>query len=151
MSLALPREWFGSSIRNDGLKREKARLRMGSAVMYILVAAMPAAALLFYILQGVQVIRAGYEIDELRRNLQALQAERDQLDVELASLETLDSLETLARRDLGMVQPLPEQVVSVRLPDREAPVPEAGSRQDSAGTPRKTGLFAFLRSITEAL
>jgi cell division protein FtsB len=151
VSLALPREWFGSSIRNDGLKRETARLRAGGAVRYLLVAAMPAAALLFYILQGVQVIRTGYEIDELRQVLQALQAEQDQLDVELASLETLESLETLARRDLGMVQPLPEQVVTVHSPAREGTAETAGPQGNETAPPRGSGLLAFLRSITKAL
>lgn len=151
MSLALPREWFGSSIRNDGLKREKARLRPGSAVGYLVTVALPVAALLFYFLQGVQVIRAGYEIDEMRRDLQELQIQQDQLEVELASLETLQALETLAVRDLGMVQPLAGQVVTVRPLPEEAMASKERDGDQGAGQPGGSRLLAFLRSFTKAL
>ena len=151
MSLALPREWFGSSIRNDGLRREKARLRVAAAAGYLLAVALPAAALLFYILQGVQVIRMGYEIDVLRRDLQALQAGQAGLEVELASLETLETLETLAVRDLKMMTPRPEQIVTVH----EIPGAETASRdsiRDKGSRPAEGNrLLAFLRSITKAL
>jgi cell division protein FtsL len=151
VSLALPREWFGSSIRNDGLKREKARLRPVSAAGYLMAVALPVAALLFYMLQGVQVIRTGYEIDEMRKNLQALQIQQDQLEVELASLETLNALETLAVRDLGMMQPLPGQVVTVRFVPAAATAAAAKDEDQDAGPPRGGRLLAFLRSITKAL
>jgi cell division protein FtsL len=151
MSHALPREWFGASIRNDGLKREKARMRLGSIAAYLLVVAVPVAALLFYILQGVQVIRAGYEIDQFRREHQALQAERDQLVVELASLQNLDVVAELAVRDLGMVLLTPEQVVTVRVPEtREENA--AGHVQGGKETKRaQIGLSVRLRTIIEAL
>jgi cell division protein FtsB len=151
MSHALPREWFGTSIRNDGLKREKARMRLGSMAAYLLAAAVPVAALLFYILQGVQVIRTGYEIDQLRREHQTLQAERDQLVVELASLQSLDVVAELAVRDLGMVPLTPEQVVTVKVPEARKEG-MAGHVQGGEKTKRaQRGLMAWLRTITEVL
>jgi cell division protein FtsB len=151
MSHALPREWFGTSIRNDGLKREKARMRLGSIAAYLLAAAVPVAALLFYILQGVQVIRTGYEIDQLRRGLQAFQAERDQLVVELASLQSLDVVAELAVRDLGMVRLAPEQVVTVKVPAarKESAAGHVQGEEEEKRVQR--GLSAWVRTIAEAL
>jgi cell division protein FtsL len=114
MSHALPREWFGTSIRNDGMKREKSRPRLWGVVAYLGAIALPLAVLLFYFWQGVQVIRIGYEIDQLSREYQGLQNERNRLAVELSSLESLVTVEKLAERDLGMVFPSLDQVVVVR-------------------------------------
>lgn len=151
MSLALPREWFGSSIRNDGLRREKARIRVGAIAAYLLAVAIPVAVLLFYILQGVEVIRTGYDIDELRQSLQSLQTEQDRLEVELASLQTLESLEKLAVRDLGMIHPPPGHVVTVQRGPGEVPATAAKESGAPGGVPGDNRLLAFLRSITKAL
>ena len=150
MSHALPREWFGASIRNDGLRREKALFRPLSILVYLAVVALPLLALLFYIWQGVQVIRTGYEIDQLRRAHLSLQAERSRLEVELASLENLAAVETLAMRDLGMVYPGPGQVVVVReVKTGEGPsAPPPGREEVGEGESR---LLVFLRKVTEAM
>jgi cell division protein FtsB len=151
MSHALPREWFSSSIRNDGVRREKARVRLSAIALYLAVVAVPVAALLFYILQGVQVIRTGYEIDQLRRQHQSLQAERDRLEVELASLQSLDLVAELASRDLGMELLGPDQVITVRssTPARE----EDSSRLEEEKGIRSAGrgLMAWLRRVRKAL
>lgn len=150
MSHALPREWFGASIRNDGLRREKALFRPRSILVYLVVVALALLALLFYIWQGVQVIRIGYEIDQLRRAHLSLQAERSRLQVELASLENLGAVETLAMRDLGMVYPEPGQIVVVQEvkngkgPDLPPPV-------EAEGGGRESRLLVFLRKVTEAM
>jgi cell division protein FtsL len=150
MSHALPREWFGASIRNDCLKREKALFRPRSILVYLTVVALALLALLFYVWQGVQVIRIGYEIDQLRRAHLSLQAERGQLEVELASLENLVAVETLAMRDLGMVYPEPGQVVVVQEVKTgkgpSAPPPPGVEEGD-----RESRLLVFLRKVTEAM
>lgn len=151
MSHALPREWFSASIRNDGVKREKARVRLTSIAVYLAVVAVPVAALLFYILQGVQVIRTGYEIDQLRREHQSLQTERDRLEVELASLQSLDVVAGLATRDLGM-QPLgPDQVITVRDEVRAADVTAPGTQEKVGIRSAQKGLMAWLRRVRKSL
>jgi len=151
MSHALPREWFGTSIRNDGVRREKARVRFSSIAVYLAVVAVPVAALLFYILQGVQVIRTGYEIDQLRRQHQALQAERDQMAVELASLQSLDVAAKLASRDLGMVPLGPDQVITVRVETPAAGDAAPRLQVENGVRPAQGGLTAWLRRVREAL
>jgi cell division protein FtsL len=112
------------------MRREKSRLRLWSIAAYLGAIALPLAALLFYFWQGVQVIRVGYEIDQLTREYQVLQNERNRLAVELSSLESLDTVEKLAVRDLGMVFPALDQVVVVResvvraVPPAAPPPPE---------------------------
>lgn len=150
MSHALPREWFGASIRNDSLKREKALFRPRSILVYLIVVALALLALLFYVWQGVQVIRIGYEIDQLRRAHLSLQAERGRLEVELASLENLAAVETVAMRDLGMVYPDPGQVVVVQ----EVKTGKAPSAPPSGGVEegdRESRLLVFLKKVTEAM
>jgi cell division protein FtsL len=151
MSHALPREWFGTSIRNDGVRREKERLRFGSIAVYLAAAAVPVAALLFYNLQGVQVIRTGYEIDRLRQQHQVMQAERDRLAVELASLQNLDVVASLAARDLGMVPLAPDQVITVRVEPSAAggTLPRLEKKEEIR--PDRKGLAAWLRRVREAL
>ena len=144
MSHALPREWFGTSIRNDGMRREKSRPRLWSIAAYLGAIALPLAGLLFYFWQGVQVIRVGYEIDQLSREYQVLQNERNRLAVELSSLESLGTVEKLAERDLGMVFPSLDQVVVVRESTvRAAPPSAPPPDEQSVGS----DLLAALRKI----
>ena len=145
MSHALPREWFGTSIRNDGMRREKSRLRLWNIVAYLGAIALPLAVLLFYFWQGVQVIRVGYEIDQLSREYQVLQNERNRLAVELSSLESLDTVKKLAERDLGMVFPALEQVVVVRESVVRAEPPAAPPPPEEQ--PVGNDLLATLRKI----
>jgi cell division protein FtsL len=151
MSHALPREWFGSSIRNDGVKREKERFRLGSIAVYLAAAAVPVAALLFYNLQGVQVIRTGYEIDRLRQQHHVLQAERDRLAVELASLQSLDVVARLAARDLGMVPLAPDRVITVRIETSAAEGTVPRLEEEEGIRPARKSLTAWLRRVRGAL
>jgi len=151
MSHALPREWFGASIRNDGVRREKERVRFSAIAVYLAAVAVPVAALLFYILQGVQVIRTGYEIDQLRQRHQALQAERDRLAVELASLQSLDVVARLAARDLGMVPLDPERVITVRVETSAAGSAAPRLEEVERIRPARKGMAAWLRRVREAL
>ena len=145
MSHALPREWFGTSIRNDGMRREKSRPRLWSIAAYLGAIALPLAALLFYFWQGVQVIRVGYEIDQLSRGYQVLQNERNRLAMELSSLESLDTVEKLAKKDLGMVFPALDQVVVVRESTVRAAPPSTPPPPDEQSV--GSDLLATLRKI----
>ena len=151
MSHALPREWFGASIRNDGVRREKERFKLSSVAVYLLAAAVPVAALLFYILQGVQVIRTGYEIDQLRQEHHALQAERDRLEVELASLQNLSVVARLAERDLGMAPLPPERVITVTAAASAAEGIAAKPEEREEVLSEGKGLGAWLGRVREAL
>jgi cell division protein FtsL len=114
MPQALPREWCGSEITNGGVRRERSRLSRGELVAWAVGTAVLLGSLLLYVTQGIQVIRMGYEIDRVQKRFLEVKAERERLQVELASLQDLATVQREAVERLGMVFPSPEQVVVVR-------------------------------------
>jgi cell division protein FtsL len=65
------------------------------------------------------VTSTGYEIDELKREQLAMQAENHELEAEVAALSSLARVELVARLELGMGPP--KQVLHI---DVNQPVPE---------------------------
>ena len=135
MPRALPREWYGGEIRNVGVRREQTRLGRGPLTVWILATLVLLGSLLLYVTQGIQVIRMGYEIDRLQNRFREVKAERERLEVELASLQDLATVQREAVERLGMVFPAPEQVVVVRSgagapPGRAASEALAAVRRD---------------------
>jgi cell division protein FtsL len=126
MPRALPREWYGGEIRNVGVRRERLRLGRGPLVVWILATLVLLGSLLLYVTQGIQVIRMGYEIDRHQNRFREVKAERERLEVELASLQDLATVQREAVERLGMVFPDPGQVVVVRS-GTSAPLGRAAS------------------------
>ncbi len=71
-----------------------------------------AAVAVFHVWSHTRVTSAGYRLGELQRQGQALRAERDRLEVEVATLRAPGRLEAFARSRLGMAPPAPGAVVS---------------------------------------
>ena len=114
MLRALPREWCGSEITNGGVRRERSRLSRRALAVWVLAALVLLGSLLLYVTQGIQVIRMGYEIDRMRNRFHEVKVERERLEVELASLQDLGTVQREAVGRLGMVFPEAGQVVVVR-------------------------------------
>jgi cell division protein FtsL len=114
MAKALPREWYGEGVRNFGVQREKVQLRGRTLLAYVAATAVLLVSLLLYVSQGLRVIGMGYELDKLQDHYRALKVEREQLEVEQASLQNLKAVEQEAVEKLGMVFPGPEQIIVVR-------------------------------------
>ena len=78
-------------------------------------AALAVAALcavgIFHVWSHTRVTTAGYRLGELQRQGQALRAERDRLEVEVATLRAPGRLEAFARERLGMAPPAAGAVV----------------------------------------
>lgn len=74
------------------------------------------AAALLYVWQHVQVVRLGYEIEQLRETQAALVQENKALKLELGQLRSLKRVEEIARKRLGMVTPAPGQVILIPQP-----------------------------------
>ena len=136
MPRALPREWYGAEIRNSGVRRERLRVGRGPLVVWVLATLVLLGSLLLYVTQGIQVIRMGYEIDRLQNRFKSVKAERERLEVELASLQELATVERMAVERLGMVFPEAGQVVVVR---------EVGPGVPVAARPRSTAVAAARR------
>ena len=79
----------------------------------LLVAALAAVAIV-HVWAHTRVIAAGYRLGELQRAQQSLRAQRDRLEVEVATLRAPGRLEGFARARLGMAPPAPGAVVAGR-------------------------------------
>jgi cell division protein FtsL len=79
----------------------------------LLVAAVAAVAI-FHVWSHTRVTTAGYRMGELQRAREALLAERNRLEVEVATLRAPGRLESFARARLGMAPPAPGAVVAGR-------------------------------------
>jgi cell division protein FtsL len=92
--------------------------RRGGAVLLVVRAALCAAALaavgVFHVWSHTRVTNEGYRLDELRRSREALRAERNRLEIEVATLRAPGRLRTLAQERLGMAPPAPGAVVAGR-------------------------------------
>jgi len=126
MPQALPREWCGSEITNGGVRRERSRIGRGVLIAWTLGTALLLGSLLLYVTQGIQVIRMGYEIDRIQNRFREVKAERERLEVELASLQDLATVQREAVERLGMVFPQAGQVVVVRA-SAGAPMAQAAA------------------------
>lgn len=135
MPQALPREWCGSEIANGGVRRERSRLSRRALGVWALATAFLLGTLLLYVTQGIQVIRMGYEIDRVQNRFREVKAERERLEVELASVQDLATVQREAVGRLGMVFPDAGQVVVVRASAGApvalaAPLPLTAARRD---------------------
>jgi cell division protein FtsL len=70
-----------------------------------LLVAVAAAVGIFHVWSHTRVVTAGYRLGELQRSRAALLAERDRLEVEVATLRAPGRLERFARERLGMAPP----------------------------------------------
>ena len=80
----------------------------------VLVAAVAAVGIV-HVWSHTRVTAAGYRLGELQRTQEALRAQRDRLEVEVATLRAPGRLEEFARTRLKMALPAPGAVMSGRL------------------------------------
>jgi cell division protein FtsL len=88
----------------------------GETIEFILTLALGIvilAAALLYVWQHTYVVRLGYEIERLRARQAALIQENKGLRLEMGQLRSLKRVEDIARRQLGMITPKPDQVILV--------------------------------------
>jgi cell division protein FtsL len=69
---------------------------------------------LFYVWSRIQVIRVGYEISNALKEERALMEANKKLRLEIATLKSYARIEKLAREELKMTKPKPEQVIVIR-------------------------------------
>jgi cell division protein FtsL len=98
----------GHMLSLPALKTRSANLRV------VLLAALVVAALMVYVGGKVQIMRIGYEIDDLGRQKQDLERANRALQIEASSLSAPGRIEEIAIQRLGMVRPSKENIVVVR-------------------------------------
>jgi cell division protein FtsL len=93
----------------------KASTRKGgvsAALAGLLLTAPLAAVGVFHVWSRTRVLSAGYELGRLESEHRQLLAERDRLNLEVATLRSPGRLERFARERLGMAPPAPGAVVA---------------------------------------
>jgi len=70
-------------------------------------------ASLFFVWSRVQVTSLEYDISRIEDNLRKNRQEMAQLTLEAATLSSPERIERVARNDLGLRLPVPEQVITV--------------------------------------
>ena len=115
-------------------EREPARRRshprpLPTIVAVAIIAVLPAVTL---VSQRTAAARTGYIILGLRQQVDALAAEHAQLLATASALRAPDRIERIARADLGMVTPRPQQVAAlpVASPPRVIASPPAPTAWD---------------------
>jgi cell division protein FtsL len=85
-------------------KRREITLSLGVISIIILI-------LTFYIWHQVESVRLGYETRELEARVQSLMKEVETLEAEKSSLLSLDRVETIAKKELGLRPPIDNQII----------------------------------------
>ncbi len=100
-------------VANEQLVRQVDRERNRQLLMVAVTGLLLAAAVLAYGWQHFEMIRNGYRMEEQRREREYLVQIQRQLSLEKASLASPDRIETIATRELGMVDPSADQFVVI--------------------------------------
>ncbi len=102
---------------NARLIREKDRARASELRRLLLCGAAIVIPLLGYVWQRVEFIRTSYHIDDLQQQRQDLRELNKQMTIERAMLLSPQRIEDVARRQLGLIDPPPENVRHVQVLD----------------------------------
>jgi cell division protein FtsL len=95
----------------------------------IVLAALVVAGLMVYVGGKVQIMRLGYQLEELEKQKRDLERANRSLQIETSSLSAPGRIEEIAVKRLGMVRPPKENIVVVR----RMPATGAASRQRETG------------------
>lgn len=83
--------------------------------MRLIAALAVISVLLLYVWQRVDLVRVGYDIQQLKARHQTLQRENHELRVKVSSLTSPERIARLATEKLNMRRPQPGEVVLVSL------------------------------------
>ena len=114
---SFPEYYFVKHVDNSRLKREvdveQRREHYGFIGLGVLV------FLFFFLLerQHFQCVRYGYQIEQLKAQYSSQEEQNHRLRLEQAALADPQRIDTLARTQLGMVSPGPQQVIRLGAPD----------------------------------
>ncbi len=94
--------------KNSGKKLDKKTARVWLIVMSLFL-----SELFFYTWCRVQFTRVGYDISKGAKEQQRLFTLQRNLNIELARLKSPERVETIARQQLNLITPTPEQVMII--------------------------------------
>jgi cell division protein FtsL len=113
-------------IRNNPIVREVDQARMREMWRSVRVIALFCALVIYALWQHFALIQTGYRLDQLRQSFEAEEQVNRHLRLQLQALRRPQRIETIARRQLGMVPPGPDDaVVLERVTPSEPPARSA--------------------------
>ncbi len=118
---------------NARLVRERDRARARELRRFVIYGAVIVAPLLAYVWQRVDFIRVSYEVESLQKARQAETERQKQLALERSYLLAPDRIEKVARKQLGLGDPAPENVRRVRVIDGRIDEIGAQARRGAPG------------------
>ncbi len=111
-------------------------LKGGSTnVRMVVLAVLVVIGLMIYVGGKVQIMRLGYQIDELEKQKRDLERANRALQIEASSLSAPGRIEEIAVKRLGMTRPAKDGIVVVR----RMPATAAGPRQRDAAPGSRPG------------
>jgi cell division protein FtsL len=99
---------FGQIVSMPFLDRRSGNLR------WVVIAGVVVLFLMLYVGGKVQIMRIGYQINELEKQRQELERANRALQIEASSLSAPARIEEIAVRRLGMVRPAKDNIVVVK-------------------------------------
>jgi cell division protein FtsL len=132
---SFPEFYFIKHIDNSRLVREVDVERRRECYSLLGLGVLVFLFVLLFAWQHFQCVRDGYQVEQLKSERAALEEWNHQLRVEQASLADPQRIDTLARTQLGMVSPRPQQVIRVGEPEPATAISESRelARNFSAG------------------
>ncbi len=117
---SFPEFYFVKHIDNSRLVREVDVERRRECFSLLGLGIVVFLFVLLFAWQHFQCVRYGYQIEQFKHERTALEEWNHQLRLEQASLADPERIDTLARTQLGMVSPSPQQVIHVGEPEPAA-------------------------------
>lgn len=114
MSVVMPKGYFELAVKNTDLRREKDFTRMKVILIFFLVGILFTLGIFLYVWQQVQVIKFGYEINQLKKEHMEQFQVNNKLKIELSSIRSLEYIENKAKIKSGLTFPKKKQVIVVR-------------------------------------
>jgi len=92
----------------------------GGNLRRVLIFGLVIMGLMVYVAGKVQIMRLGYQIDELEKQKRDLERRNRSLQIEASSLSAPARIEEIAVKRLGMIRPAKENVVVVKRKQNSA-------------------------------
>jgi cell division protein FtsL len=118
---SFPEIYYVKYVDNSSLVREVDPEKRRECFRLLGVGILVFLSVLLILRQHLQCVRIGYEIEQLKVQRVALEEWQHQLQLQQAALSDPQRIDTLARKDLGMVPPDPRQVIQAVSADAVLP------------------------------
>jgi cell division protein FtsL len=119
------------AVRNEQLVRELDRKRHRELFRVALLGVVLTAAVIVYAWPHFELIRLGYRMEELRQRRDELVKEKHHLELQRATESDPARIESIAKNELGMVYPGPEQILILEPVGAEPPSGRDRTRREA--------------------